>query len=200
LRIGPCLGGGSSLWGDGKFGGGSERTHEIGILRPIGIARHKCAAKTSAPGVDAAVSCGYHRMHGDNNVISDMVSMDIRVGALLVLLAGLATGIKAQQPSPLIANVEGRQTISLNGAWETIIDPYETGYYDYRYEPSTNGYFKNAKPTSSSDLVEYDFDTSPQLNVPGDLVLVRREPPFLIAQLVIGIPHFTTNILFHSLP
>jgi len=75
---------------------------------------------------------------------------------------------QAQQPAPLITNVEGRHTIDLNGWWQTIIDPYETGYYDYRYLPSTDGYFKNAKPKSPSDLVEYDFDTSAQLNVPGD--------------------------------
>src|SRR6266498_457192 len=75
---------------------------------------------------------------------------------------------QAQQPAPLITNVEGRHTIDLNGRWQTIIDPYGTGYYDYRYLPSTDGYFKNAKPKSPSDLVEYDFDTSAQLNVPGD--------------------------------
>src|SRR6516225_5554660 len=97
-----------------------------------------------------------------------MVRMTIRIGALLVLLAALATGTQAQQPGPLIANVEGRRTISLNGQWQTIIDPYETGYYDYRYQESRDGYFKNAKPTSPSDLIEYDFDTSPRLNVPGD--------------------------------
>jgi len=78
-----------------------------------------------------------------------------------------ATG-HAQQPTPLIHNIEGRHTIDLNGRWQTIIDPYETGYYDYRYQPSANGYFKNAKPKSPGDLIEYDFDASSQLNVPGD--------------------------------
>lgn len=75
---------------------------------------------------------------------------------------------QAQQPTPLITNIEGRHRIDLNGRWQTIIDPYETGYYDYRYQPSTNGFFKNAKPKSPGDLVEYDFDASAQLNVPGD--------------------------------
>src|SRR6266436_4531889 len=73
----------------------------------------------------------------------------------------------AQQPG-LIANTDGRQTISLDGQWQTIIDPYESGYYDYRYQPSANGYFKDAKPKSKSDLIEYDFDTSASLKVPGD--------------------------------
>src|SRR5436853_4257229 len=82
-------------------------------------------------------------------------------------LLAVFTTIPAQQTG-LIANTDGRKTISLDGQWQTIIDPYETGYYDYRYEPSTNGYFKDAKPKTKSDLIEYDFDTSASLNVPGD--------------------------------
>jgi beta-glucuronidase len=49
-----------------------------------------------------------------------------------------------------------------------IVDPYESGYYNYRYQPSDNGYFRNAKPKSKSDLIEYDFDKSATLKVPGD--------------------------------
>src|SRR6266478_6655880 len=75
--------------------------------------------------------------------------------------------VRAQQPG-LIANTDGRKTISLDGQWRTIIDPYETGYYDYRYQPSADGYFKDAKPKTKSDLIEYDFDTSESLKVPGD--------------------------------
>ncbi len=74
----------------------------------------------------------------------------------------------AQQTTPLITNVAHRHTTSLNGRWQIIIDPYETGYYDYRYQPRGDGYFKNTKPASPSDLIEYDFDTSQQLIVPGD--------------------------------
>jgi beta-glucuronidase len=68
----------------------------------------------------------------------------------------------------LIQNIEGRKTVSLNGPWQTIIDPYENGYYNYRYEPRDDGYFKNQKPATRRDLVEYDFDRSESLNVPGD--------------------------------
>ncbi|MBV8859517.1 MAG: beta-glucuronidase [Acidobacteria bacterium] len=74
----------------------------------------------------------------------------------------------ARAQSPLLANVGGRHSLSLDGRWQTIIDPYENGFYDYRYQESPNGYFKNAKPKSPSDLVEYDFDNSPLLYVPGD--------------------------------
>ncbi len=82
-------------------------------------------------------------------------------------LLAVFTSTPAQQPG-LIANTDGRKTISLDGQWQTIVDPYESGYYDYRYQPSANGYFKDAKPKSKSDLIEYDFDTSDSLKVPGD--------------------------------
>jgi beta-glucuronidase len=89
------------------------------------------------------------------------------LGAFLAWL--LVTGAaQAQELPPLITNVEGRQTISLNGRWQIIIDPYEVGYYDYQYQPRRDGYFVNARPATPSDLVEYDFDASEQLNVPGD--------------------------------
>src|SRR5437762_11396831 len=94
--------------------------------------------------------------------------MQNKVGALVAILFILSANAQAQQRPALITNIEGRHTIDLNGRWQTIIDPYETGYYDYRYQPSADGYFKNAKPKSPSDLIEYDFDTSAQLDVPGD--------------------------------
>jgi beta-glucuronidase len=54
------------------------------------------------------------------------------------------------------------------------LDPYENGYYDYRRQPfdattpARGGYFLDHKPADRSELVEYDFDTSPTLTVPGD--------------------------------
>ena len=86
---------------------------------------------------------------------------------ILILLLVVCPTVQAQQIG-LIANTDGRKTVSLNGQWQTIIDPYESGYYNYRYQPSDNGYFKNAKPKSKTDLIEYDFDSSATLNVPGD--------------------------------
>jgi beta-glucuronidase len=68
----------------------------------------------------------------------------------------------------VIANIRRRATTSLNGKWRVIVDPYETGYYDYRGQPWKLGYFRNFKPRNPSELVEYDFDASEQLDVPGD--------------------------------
>jgi beta-glucuronidase len=78
--------------------------------------------------------------------------------ALFFLPAAIAYA--ASGPAPLISNVAGRTTISLNGAWHAIVDPYDTG--------KSRKIFLNQKPQSKSDLIEYDFDTSPVLNVPGD--------------------------------
>ncbi len=87
---------------------------------------------------------------------------------LVVCAAHVATGTARAQETTLITNVAGRTTTSLNGAWQTIVDPFETGFYDYRYQPRADGFFQARTPRDKSDLVEYDFDASPRLQVPGD--------------------------------
>lgn len=87
----------------------------------------------------------------------------------LVMCTALAgTGTGHAQETPLITNVAGRNTTTLNGSWQSIIDPYEVGYYDYRRQPLEDGFFRARTPRDRSDLVEYDFDRSPRLLVPGD--------------------------------
>ena len=58
--------------------------------------------------------------------------------------------------------------MSLNGAWNYIVDVQEEGYYDYRMNPYPWGFFMNAKPQKPEDLIEYDFDKSPTMTIPGD--------------------------------
>jgi beta-glucuronidase len=68
----------------------------------------------------------------------------------------------------------GRNVTSLNGKWNYIIDMYENGYYDYRYQPFDanpnpgGGYFLDRKPENRWDLIEYSFDQASTLWVPGD--------------------------------
>jgi len=89
---------------------------------------------------------------------------------------GLPATASLPAPATLIQNVFARKTQSLNGAWRAIVDPYENGYYDYRYEPRrSEAYFANEKPSSKSDRLEYDFDRSDTLAVPGDWNSQRRE-------------------------
>ena len=67
-----------------------------------------------------------------------------------------------------MANVLARNPISLNGSWHYIVDVQEEGYYDYRMKPTRSGFFRNAKPRRPEDLIEYDFDKAPTMQVPGD--------------------------------
>ena len=73
-------------------------------------------------------------------------------------IPSLALG--APSPPTAIANVAARRSISLNGTWRVIIDPYDTGF-DHRL-------YENRKAQDGQDLVEYDFDTAETLKVPGD--------------------------------
>jgi beta-glucuronidase len=73
-----------------------------------------------------------------------------------------------------VQNIEGRSHLSLNGRWSYIVDPYENGYYDYRHMPfdasqsGKGGFYEDRKPKDKTDWVEYDFDRSPTMKVPGD--------------------------------
>jgi len=67
----------------------------------------------------------------------------------------------------VIQNPRDRSGQSLNGRWRAIVDPYETGYYQFG-QPSRRGFFSNFKPRHPGDRVEYDFDQSDLLSVPGD--------------------------------
>lgn len=67
-----------------------------------------------------------------------------------------------------MANILSRQVTSLNGAWHYIVDVQEEGYYDYRMNPTPWGFFRNAKPQRPEDLIEYDFDKAPVMQLPGD--------------------------------
>ncbi len=87
---------------------------------------------------------------------------------LSLMLVAAASPSTVVATDPLLMHPEGRINVSLDGEWQTIIDPYDNGYQDYRSHPNPDGYFKNARPTSPSDLIEYDFERSPTLRVPGD--------------------------------
>jgi beta-glucuronidase len=92
------------------------------------------------------------------------------LAAALVLCSGSAW------PAVFIQNAQARAGISLAGSWQTIVDPYESGYLDYREHPyADGGYAANQKPKSKSELIEYDFDSAAVLQVPGDWNTQRPE-------------------------
>lgn len=91
---------------------------------------------------------------------------------LSILLLGMASNIAYASTN---FTIYPRTTVSLDGEWKIIVDPYENGYYNYRYEPfdeqkvpPTNAFFTNSKMQNPSDLIEYDFDSAQSLQVPGD--------------------------------
>lgn len=110
------------------------------------------------------------------------------ISFLTVALAVMApTGLNAQDnskieqntqgvvaeagPYSLIMNPDAREGYSLDGTWNNLVDPYETGYYSYRMTPNNDAatFFADKSFNSDkTDLVEYDFDTAPTLRVPGD--------------------------------
>ena len=85
----------------------------------------------------------------------------------LLFVAAFALASQAKEV-PLLGNVMAHETSSLNGKWNYIVDVQEEGYYDYRMNPTRWGFFRNAKPQRPEDLIEYDFDKAPTMQVPGD--------------------------------
>ncbi len=87
---------------------------------------------------------------------------------LLLLLILLSLDGLAQEIPPLLSNIYGRDYQSLNGKWNYVVDPLENGYYGYRLEVLKNGFFKNRKAQHPGELVEYNLDTSPIMDIPSD--------------------------------
>ena len=91
----------------------------------------------------------------------------------LMFFAAVVFAVSARS-EVVIADVFARQTTSLNGKWHVIVDPYDTGYFDYRHVPYdetgkvTGGFALDKQAKDKTDLIEYNFDTSPTLKVPGD--------------------------------
>jgi beta-glucuronidase len=82
----------------------------------------------------------------------------------LLLVGGIAS-----QAQSLLTDIPGRSKITLDGAWETIVDANDAG---------TNGWkpiWKDQRPTGKSDFYEYEFNPSRTLQVPGDWNSQQRE-------------------------
>ena len=93
--------------------------------------------------------------------------------SLLILL--LLTNILSFSQDNLLQNSYSRKGVTLNGKWNYIVDVYETGFYNYRWQPhdgsenpGAGAFYTNAMPKNKMDLVEYDFDTAPTIMAPGD--------------------------------
>ncbi|MEH3112204.1 glycoside hydrolase family 2 protein [Pedobacter terrae] len=76
---------------------------------------------------------------------------------LLLLFCCFLSKLSAQET---LINVYGRETQSLNGKWEAIVDQYDQG--------RKNKIYLNKKPSGKTDFYEYAFDGGLKLNVPSD--------------------------------
>jgi beta-glucuronidase len=75
--------------------------------------------------------------------------------------------------SPVSSKHLCRNYLNLDGRWHYIVDVYETGFRGFQgaradEEENLGGFFENKQQQSKSELIEYNFDKSPTLNVPGD--------------------------------
>jgi beta-glucuronidase len=87
---------------------------------------------------------------------------------LLVSLWGMVTFAQ----NNLISNTAARKSFSLDGKWQYIVDPYETGFYDYRYkelnENNPEAYWNTDIQANRTEKKEHGYIDKYSLNVPGD--------------------------------
>ncbi len=89
----------------------------------------------------------------------------IKLLLLILFISVYAQKIYAQG---LIQNVDSRTKTSLNGDWKIIIDPYDNGFYSFHLHERKDGFFMDRKQKHPWELIEYNFDKSESLKVPGD--------------------------------
>ncbi|WP_114784838.1 glycoside hydrolase family 2 protein [Botryobacter ruber] len=99
--------------------------------------------------------------------------MQIIKPLILILLSAILVlhpdSVHAQE---LLTNVYDQETFSLNGKWQYIMDPYETGFYDYRFKEKgqrdPGAYWNSGVPKDKTAMVEHGYDDQYTINVPGD--------------------------------
>lgn len=96
-------------------------------------------------------------------------------GFLILCLFGIQC-IWSQEP--LLQNAYNRPSTLLNGNWKYVIDPYDTGYRNHRNwlpfdraestKASAKPYYTDKVIENPWDRIEYNFNTSAEILVPGD--------------------------------
>ncbi|MFA9392929.1 MAG: glycoside hydrolase family 2 protein [Prolixibacteraceae bacterium] len=101
----------------------------------------------------------------------------MRIGRIVFLFIVIYfMNINSGAAAPLVANVQGRNSFTLNGVWKYVVDPYELGFYDYRRHQrdldenpgGAEAFFVNYRPEDKGERVEYDFEKSDNILVPRD--------------------------------
>lgn len=93
----------------------------------------------------------------------------------------LFCSVSLNAQTALITNITTRKTTSLNGKWQYIVDPYETGFYNYRWQERNandrEAYWNSDVPENKTDRKEHGYSDKYTLNVPGDWN--SQDPKFL---------------------
>lgn len=101
--------------------------------------------------------------------------------AIKILTGLIIITVAAKAQTNLINNAYNRQGLSLNGIWQYIVDPYETGFYDYRYkeldENNGDAYWNTDIPANKTEKKEHGYTDKNTLQVPGDWN--HQKPEFL---------------------
>lgn len=114
----------------------------------------------------------------------------------IVLVLGFAASVFAQQQTPtVLVDVDHRAAISLDGEWHFIADPYRNGWGSHPDQPDLHGYAADEHPSATGPLVQYDFATSPTLQVPGSWN--NQEKALLYYE---GLLWYERDFRFHSVP
>ena len=101
--------------------------------------------------------------------------MKIRITILLLIatlsLPSIAQPPNSQEPvaTAIFTSPDRRPSLSLDGDWASIIDPYFSGLFSFHHQEKPNGWFLNRKPQPGDPFpTEYDYSKAPKLKVPGD--------------------------------
>jgi beta-glucuronidase len=90
---------------------------------------------------------------------------------LLALLVAVSANVHGQETYAQIINVESRNTVSLDGEWKFLPDQQCIGlYYSnmIRKRPERSYFADQSYYDDPTVLVEYSFDRSDDIVVPGD--------------------------------
>lgn len=100
---------------------------------------------------------------------------------LLLIISCIGAAALAHAQDSLITNIDARKALSLNGSWQYIVDPYETGFYDYRYkelnEKNGDAYWNTDIPANKTEKKEHGYTDKYTIQVPGDWN--HQKPEFL---------------------
>jgi len=108
-------------------------------------------------------------MKGALKTLSAGAALALLFAATSLASVAQATNNSGRSAPIVITGADRRPSLSLNGEWASIGDPYFSGLFSFHHEEKANGWFLNRKPQPGDPFpTEYDYSRAPKLKVPGD--------------------------------